>query len=135
MFEFVYLARPDSIIDGISVYESRVKMGELLGDKLKRTLPHVEIDVVIPIPDSSRPAAMELAHKLGKPLEEVEVQMLLGVPRQALQQELINAGVRVRLYVPYGEQWHAYSMRRLENNPDMLGMVAANVLTRPFRRS
>jgi amidophosphoribosyltransferase len=65
MFEFVYLARPDSIIDGISVYESRVKMGELLGDKLRRTLPHVEIDVVIPIPDSSRPAAMELAHKLG----------------------------------------------------------------------
>jgi len=78
--------------------------------------------------------AIRLAKKLGKPMDEVEVQMLLGVPRLALQQELMAAGVRVRLYVPYGEQWHAYSMRRLENNPEMMGMVAANVITRPFRR-
>ncbi len=70
MFEFVYLARPDSIIDGVSVYESRVKMGEFLADKLKRTLPHAAIDVVIPIPDSSRPSAMEMAHKLGLPYRE-----------------------------------------------------------------
>ncbi|THF62490.1 amidophosphoribosyltransferase [Pseudothauera rhizosphaerae] len=70
MFEFVYLARPDSIIDGVSVYESRVKMGEFLADKLKRTLPHATIDVVIPIPDSSRPSAMEMAHKLGLPYRE-----------------------------------------------------------------
>ena len=70
MFEFVYLARPDSIIDGVSVYESRVKMGEFLADKLKRVLPHVEVDVVIPIPDSSRPAAMEMAHRLGLPYRE-----------------------------------------------------------------
>ena len=78
--------------------------------------------------------AIELARKLGKPMEEVEVPMLLGVPRLPLQQELMAAGVTVRLYVPYGEQWHAYSMRRLENNPEMMGMVAANVITRPFRR-
>ncbi|MBN8440837.1 MAG: amidophosphoribosyltransferase [Thauera sp.] len=70
MFEFVYLARPDSIIDGVSVYESRVKMGEFLAEKLKRTHPHIDIDVVIPIPDSSRPAAMEMAHKLGLPYRE-----------------------------------------------------------------
>ncbi|AUL99488.1 amidophosphoribosyltransferase [Pseudothauera hydrothermalis] len=70
MFEFVYLARPDSIIDGVSVYESRVKMGEYLAEKLKRTMPHTAIDVVIPIPDSSRPAAMEMAHKLGLPYRE-----------------------------------------------------------------
>ena len=70
MFEFVYLARPDSIIDGVSVYESRVKMGEFLADKLKRTHPHIDIDVVIPIPDSSRPAAMEMAHRLGLPYRE-----------------------------------------------------------------
>ena len=77
---------------------------------------------------------ISMARNMGKPMEQVEVQMLLGVPRLALQRELIRAGVRVRLYVPYGEQWHAYSMRRLENNPDMMGMVAWNVLTRPFRR-
>ena len=70
MFEYVYLARPDSIIDGISVYESRVKMGEFLADKLYRSLPGVEIDVVIPIPDSSRPSAMEMAHRLGLPYRE-----------------------------------------------------------------
>jgi amidophosphoribosyltransferase len=70
MFEFVYLARPDSIIDGVSVYESRVKMGEFLADKLRRVMPHLEVDVVIPIPDSSRPAAMEMAHKLGLPYRE-----------------------------------------------------------------
>ncbi|MFA7606333.1 MAG: amidophosphoribosyltransferase [Rhodocyclaceae bacterium] len=67
MFEYVYLARPDSIIDGISVYESRVKMGAFLADRLKRIQPNLDIDVVIPIPDSSRPAAMEMAHRLGLP--------------------------------------------------------------------
>lgn len=70
MFEFVYLARPDSVIDGISVYESRVKMGEFLAERLRRTMPHVEIDVVIPIPDSSRPSAMEMAFRLGLPYRE-----------------------------------------------------------------
>ena len=78
--------------------------------------------------------SIALAERMGKPMSEVEIQMLLGVPRINLQRELISNGVKVRLYVPYGEQWHAYSMRRLENNPDMLGMVAWNVLTRPFRR-
>ncbi|AUN94743.1 amidophosphoribosyltransferase [Pseudazoarcus pumilus] len=70
MFEFVYLARPDSIIDGISVYESRVKMGEYLAEKFRRTYPHADVDVVIPIPDSSRPSAMEMAHHLGLPYRE-----------------------------------------------------------------
>ena len=78
--------------------------------------------------------SLALAARMHKPLEEVEVQMLLGVPRAELQRELIALGVRVRLYVPYGKQWHAYSMRRLENNPDMLGMVAWNVMTLPFRK-
>jgi amidophosphoribosyltransferase len=64
-FEFVYLARPDSIIDGISVYASRLKMGEYLADKIRREFSHGEIDVVMPIPDSSRPAAIQLALKLG----------------------------------------------------------------------
>lgn len=64
-FEFVYLARPDSIIDGASVYASRLKMGEYLADKVRKQFPKGDIDVVMPIPDSSRPATMELALKLN----------------------------------------------------------------------
>jgi amidophosphoribosyltransferase len=64
-FEFVYLARPDSVIDGASVYASRLKMGEYLAEKIKKQFGAGDIDVVMPIPDSSRPAAMELANKLG----------------------------------------------------------------------
>lgn len=64
-FEFVYFARPDSIIDGASVYASRLKMGEYLADKVRKQFPHGDIDVVMPIPDSSRPAAIELALKLN----------------------------------------------------------------------
>jgi amidophosphoribosyltransferase len=70
MFEYVYLARPDSLMDGVSVYESRVKMGEFLADKIRHTLPHLVIDAVIPIPDSSRPAALELARRLDVPFRE-----------------------------------------------------------------
>jgi proline dehydrogenase len=72
--------------------------------------------------------ALELAKQLGKPEREVEVQMLLGVPREGLQRELVDRGIRVRLYVPYGKHWRAYSMRRLENNPDVMRMVAGNVV-------
>ncbi|MDR2207375.1 MAG: amidophosphoribosyltransferase [Azoarcus sp.] len=70
IFEYVYLARPDSIMDGVSVYEARLKMGELLAEKMKCTMPHAEIDVVIPIPDSSRPSAQEMALRLGLPYRE-----------------------------------------------------------------
>lgn len=65
IFEFVYLARPDSVIDGTSVYESRVRMGEQLAAKIARHPEAKDIDVVIPIPDSSRPSALELANRLG----------------------------------------------------------------------
>ncbi|HYC42821.1 MAG TPA: amidophosphoribosyltransferase [Noviherbaspirillum sp.] len=64
-FEFVYLARPDSVIDGASVYATRLKMGEYLAEKIRREMSAGDIDVVMPIPDSSRPAAMELALKLN----------------------------------------------------------------------
>jgi len=70
IFEYVYLARPDSIIDGASVYETRLRMGEKLVEKIKRQYRHLEIDVVIPIPDSSRPSAMQLALGLGVPYRE-----------------------------------------------------------------
>ena len=65
IFEHVYFARPDSIIDGSSVYKSRVRMGEYLADKIMKERPDHDIDVVISIPESSRPSAMELAVRLG----------------------------------------------------------------------
>ncbi len=64
-FEYVYLARPDSVMNGINVYESRLRMGERLADTIERYTPSGAIDVVMPIPDSSRPAAMEVARRLG----------------------------------------------------------------------
>ena len=69
-FEFVYLARPDSVLDGISVYRARLNMGQTLAKRVVSTVPPDQIDVVIPIPESSRPSATELARLLGKPYRE-----------------------------------------------------------------
>jgi len=65
IFEYVYLARPDSMIEEISVHKARMRMGEKLAQKIRAERPDHDIDVVIPIPDTSRTAAMELAHTLG----------------------------------------------------------------------
>ncbi len=70
IFEFVYLARPDSVLDGISVYQARLNLGETLAKRVISTVPPNEIDVVIPIPESSRPSAMQLAQLLGIPYRE-----------------------------------------------------------------
>ena len=70
IFEFVYLARPDSVLDGISVYQARLNLGETLAKRVISTVPPNEIDVVIPIPESSRPSATQLAHLLGIPYRE-----------------------------------------------------------------
>ncbi len=70
IFEYVYFARPDSVIDGVSVYASRLRMGEHLAEKIRREFQTGEIDVVMPIPDTSRPAAMQLAMKLGLEFRE-----------------------------------------------------------------
>ncbi len=70
LFEYVYLARPDSIMEGISVYQSRVRMGETLADRILQLRPDHDIEVVMPIPDTSRSAALVLAQKLGLPFRE-----------------------------------------------------------------
>jgi amidophosphoribosyltransferase len=65
IFEYVYFARPDSMMDGISVHKSRMRMGTKLADKIKREFADHDIDVVIPIPDTSRSAALQLSYDLG----------------------------------------------------------------------
>jgi len=70
IFEYVYFARPDSILDGSSVYRSRLRMGQYLAEKMLKERPDHDIDVVIPIPESSRPSAMELANVLGVKFRE-----------------------------------------------------------------
>ena len=70
IFEYVYFARPDSIIDGISVYKARMNMGTALANNIKNSLPNHDIDVVVPIPDTSRISALELSAKLKIPFRE-----------------------------------------------------------------
>lgn len=65
IFEFVYFSRPDSIIDNLSVYKARLRMGEQLAGQIVREWPDHDIDVVIPVPDTSRTAAVQVAHHLG----------------------------------------------------------------------
>mgnify|MGYP001547712967 FL=1 len=64
IFEYVYMSRPDSLIDGISVHKTRLRCGVYLGKKIKREWPNTKIDVVIPIPDTSRTSALQLAKQL-----------------------------------------------------------------------
>ena len=95
IFEFVYLARPDSVIDGASVYEARLNMGEALAEKIRRMPEARDIDVVIPIPDSSRPYALELANTLGIKYREGFVKnRYIGrtfiMPGQAIRQQSVR---------------------------------------------
>ncbi len=70
IFEYVYLARPDSTLDGISVYQARLNLGLALAKRVVSTVPPSQIDVVIPIPESSRPSAAQVAQSLGLPYRE-----------------------------------------------------------------
>src|SRR6195952_5281796 len=106
MFEYVYLARPDSIMDGVSVYQARLNLGETLAQRVISTLPPSEIDVVIPIPESSRPSAMQLAQRIGKPYREGFVKNRYvgrtfimpgqGVRRKSVRQKLNAIGVEFK---------------------------------------
>ena len=74
IFEYVYLARPDSTMDSINVYKSRLSMGKYLARKIKSEISEIElndIDVVIPIPDTSRTSALPISIELNKNLERV----------------------------------------------------------------
>lgn len=70
IFEYVYFARPDSYIDGVSVYAARVHMGKYLGEKIAREWPDLDIDVVIPVPETSNDIALQIAHILNKPYRQ-----------------------------------------------------------------
>ena len=70
LFEYVYLARPDSVLDGASVYQCRINMGRKLAAKIRREWPDLKVDVVIPIPETSRTAALEIATDLDVPYRE-----------------------------------------------------------------
>lgn len=106
MFEFVYLARPDSVMDGISVYQARLNLGETLAQRLISSIRPSEIDVVIPIPESSRPSAMQLAQRIGKPYREGFVKNRYvgrtfimpgqGVRRKSVRQKLNAIGVEFK---------------------------------------
>ena len=95
LFEYVYLARPDSTLDGASVYQSRINMGTKLAAKIKREWAHVPIDVVIPIPSTSRVAAQEIATRLNIPYRDALVRnRYVGrtfiMPGQALRKQSIR---------------------------------------------
>jgi len=105
IFEYVYLARPDSMIDGVSVYQTRLDMGATLADKIKREWGHLDIDVVIPIPDTSRPSALQVGLALGLEYREGFIKnRYIGrtfiMPGQALRKK----SVRQKLN-PIGEEF------------------------------
>ena len=111
IFEHVYFARPDSIMDGVSVYKARLRQGENLADKIERVRPNHDIDVVIPIPDSSRVAGQALAYRLGVKFRE----------------GLVKNRYIGRTFIMPGQQQRKKSVRQ-KLNPISLEFKGKNVL-------
>lgn len=98
IFEYIYLARPDSIMDGVSIYQARAGMGISLAKKILRERPDHDIDVIIPIPDTSRNAAYALAHSLQTPYSEGFVKnRYIGRTFMMSSQAIRRSAVRLKL--------------------------------------
>lgn len=98
IFEYIYLARPDSIIDGTSVYQSRLRMGHYLADKIMDEWRDIDIDVVIPVPETSRTVALDLANRINVPYREGLIKNRY-IPRTFIMpgQEIRKKSVRQKL--------------------------------------
>ncbi len=99
-FEYIYLARPDSVMEGVSVYDARLNMGRLLAQTIQSAHSDLRIDCVVPVPDSGRVAAMELAHVLRKPYREALVKNRYSgrsfiAPGQAARQRKVREKLNV----------------------------------------
>ncbi|MBP9721875.1 MAG: amidophosphoribosyltransferase [Gammaproteobacteria bacterium] len=104
IFEYVYLSRPDSIIENVSVYKARLHMGKKLAAKINRVFPHHDIDVVMPIPDTSRTAAITLAYHLGAKYREGLIKNhYIGRTFIMPGQQLRKKSVRQKLNAVYDE--------------------------------
>jgi len=98
IFEYVYFARPDSTMDDVSVHKARMRMGEKLAEKIQREWPDHDIDVVIPIPDTSRTSALQLANMLGVKYREGFIKnRYIGRTFIMPGQKLRNQSVRQKL--------------------------------------
>ena len=100
IFEYVYLARPDSILDGVLVYKARLRMGEALAEKILRKWPERDIDVVIPVPDTGRTTALPLSYRLGVKYREGFVKnryipRTFIMPGQAVRQKSVRQKLNV----------------------------------------
>lgn len=91
MFEYIYLARPDSTLSGVSVYQARLNMGRKLGERIRREHPDLAVDCIVPVPDSGRVMALELARTLNIPYREALVK------NRHVGRTFITAGQQMRM--------------------------------------
>ena len=116
IFEYVYFARPDSVIDKVSVYQSRLAMGRKLAEKIQREWPNNDIDVVMPIPDTSNTSALELAMQLGVKYREGFVKnRYIGRTFIMPGQTMRRNAVRQKLS-PIGSEFHGLNVLLVDDS-------------------